>query len=134
MVLFKETTGQLPKKIQDAYDSKKVVLKGNKSGWMTTELLKEWIAKAWVPNIAKDTSYLLVWDSFSVHKNEEVIEDLLINRNTEIAVIPWGCTSILQPLDVGINKPFKDKVRQDFQDWSISKLTDTSGTFYLSIH
>ena len=32
MLIFKESTGQLPKKLKDAYDEKKIILKANKNG------------------------------------------------------------------------------------------------------
>ena len=38
-------------------------------------------------------------------------------ENTELAVIPGGLTSLLQPLDVPLNKPFKDGVRKQWMQW-----------------
>jgi len=32
-------------------------------------------------------------------------------------MIPASCTSLLQPIDVGINKPFKDRLRTVFGEW-----------------
>ena len=32
--------------------------------------------------------------------------------NTDLAVIPGGLTFVVQPLDVCLNKPFKDLIRQ----------------------
>ena len=32
----------------------------------------------------------------------------------ELVVIPGGMTSVLQPMDVSINKPFKDRLRQQY--------------------
>ena len=41
-----------------------------------------------------------------------------IETRTDIqAVIPGGLTSMLQPLDVVLNKPFKDRVRQHWLEW-----------------
>jgi hypothetical protein len=34
-----------------------------------------------------------------------------------LAVIPGGLTSICQPLDVAINKPFKDNLRKEWYFW-----------------
>ena len=40
-------------------------------------------------------------------------------QNTDIAVIPGGLTSLVQPLDVSINKPFKDMMRKEWNEWMI---------------
>ena len=47
-----------------------------------------------------------MWDSFRAHLSDNVKRVL---KSTDVAVIPGGMTSLLQPLDVGVNKPFKDK-------------------------
>ena len=36
---------------------------------------------------------------------------------TEFIVIPGGMTWVLQPTDVYINKPFKDRLRQQYLTW-----------------
>ncbi|CAG8602270.1 6251_t:CDS:2, partial [Diversispora eburnea] len=49
-------------------------------------------------------------------------------KNTNLAVIPGGLTSKLQPLDVSINKSFKSKYCQCYNDWmaeEIKKLIPT---------
>ena len=52
---------------------------------------------------------LLIFDSFRGHLINSV-KNKLDEKQTNIAVIPGGLTSRLQPLDVGINKIFKSKV------------------------
>src|SRR6218665_2361404 len=48
---------------------------------------------------------------------------------TDMAVIPGGLTSVLQPLDVCLNKPFKDRLRKMWVEWMTSGLgTLTKGT------
>jgi hypothetical protein len=36
-------------------------------------------------------------------------------------IIPGGCTSLVQPVDVGINKPFKDRLRYQWWNWIIGQ-------------
>jgi hypothetical protein len=36
---------------------------------------------------------------------------------THLAVIPGGSTTVVEPLDVSINKPFKDNVRKVYTQW-----------------
>jgi hypothetical protein len=36
---------------------------------------------------------------------------------TELVVIPDGMTSVLQPMDVSIDKSFKDRLRQQYLTW-----------------
>lgn len=43
-------------------------------------------------------------------------------------MIPEGLTRQLQPLDVGVNKPFKDLLRREYNEWLAAegrKLTST---------
>ncbi|KAJ1206561.1 hypothetical protein NDU88_001964 [Pleurodeles waltl] len=44
----------------------------------------------------------------------------LARINTDAAVIPAGLTSLVQPLDVCLNKPFKDRIREQWNEWMVS--------------
>src|SRR6266540_3072641 len=59
---------------------------------------------------------LIVYDSFRGHLEESVKEKFKEN-GYDLAVIPGGLTSICQPLDVAINKPFKDNLRKEWHLW-----------------
>lgn len=50
-------------------------------------------------------------DSFSAHITTQVRAELE-RIHAFPAIIPRGCTSKAQPLDVVINKPYKDKIRK----------------------
>lgn len=50
----------------------------------------------------------MVLDSFKAHLTEKVMDALIIL----VIVIFDGCTSVIQPLDVSLNKP----VKRDAQD------------------
>ncbi len=52
-------------------------------------------------------------DSFRGHKSDDVNEQLE-NIDYYTYIIHGGFTSILQPLYFGINKPFKDYLRNEF--------------------
>ena len=58
----------------------------------------------------------LVYDCFKTHLMES-IKKKVKDRNTDIALIPAGLTSQLQPLNVSINKPFKEKARVPWSNW-----------------
>ena len=79
--------------------------------------IKEWIRRNL--RYTADQKALLVWDSFRGHLTEAV-KDLLARRNVDVAVIPGGLTPVLQPLDKCINKPFKNKVRSQYQAWMVN--------------
>ena len=52
-------------------------------------------------------------------------DGLVVTRIQELGVevmhIPGGCTSLCQPVDVGFNKPFKDRVRRQWVSWMIAE-------------
>ena len=71
------------------------------------------------------TPMLMVYDSFRGHL-EESVKEKFKEYNYDLAVIPGGLTSICQPLDVAINKPFKDNLRKEWHLWMAS--SDASQT------
>ena len=72
-----------------------------------------------VLKVLKQRCKPIVWDQFRAHKTEKVKEKLKALKTTQ-AMIPGGLTSVLQPLDVVINKPFKDRLRQKWVEWMSS--------------
>lgn len=59
---------------------------------------------------------MLVYDVFEAHVTDSV-KAAFRRENTDLAVIPGGLTSLLQPLDVCLNKPFKDRVKEIWMKW-----------------
>ncbi|RPA94157.1 hypothetical protein L873DRAFT_1793165 [Choiromyces venosus 120613-1] len=47
---------------------------------------------------------------------EEVLDTFSVN-NITVSLIPGGCTSLIQPLDVSINRPFKDILWDVLEEW-----------------
>jgi hypothetical protein len=72
--------------------------------------MRKWIALVCVPYIQGSVSSLLVLDHFSVYENAD-ITGMLQALGTIVLNVPAGCTSILQPMDVCVNKPFKNHLR-----------------------
>lgn len=97
-----------------------VVIHCHPKGWMDEKGLKLWVEKVWRsrPGGLLQKRSLLVWDSFRAHLVESV-KLALKEANTDIAVIPGGLTSVMQPLDVSLNKPFKDRLRNMWTSWMI---------------
>jgi DDE superfamily endonuclease len=79
----------------------------------------QWIERVWKPHILSTkngrTVYLLL-DEYKVHMTSRV-HDALALCNTEVDILPGGYTSRLQPMDVGLNKPFKSYTRHLFDQW-----------------
>ena len=59
---------------------------------------------------------MMVYDSFRGHL-EESVKTKFRDNGIDLAVIPGGLTSVCQPLDVTINKPFKDNLRKEWHLW-----------------
>ena len=103
-----------------------LVVRCQEKGWMNEELVKDWLNTVWskVGDLSR-RKLMLVWDSFCAHLSAP-IRRTLQSLNTECAIIPGGMTGILQPLDVCINKPFKDRLRVKWQEWMITEHTLTA--------
>lgn len=93
----------------------------HEKGWMDENGVKLWMENVWQrrPGALRNQHSLLVWDMFRSHVTEST-KNRLAQNNTKIAVIPGGLTSMLQPLDVSLNKPFKDHMREQWNNWMMS--------------
>ena len=85
---------------------------------MSERYMLLWVEKILKPYIATAPAGvmpLLFLDSYQVHKMASVnaaINDL----GVEVIIIPPGCTGLTQPVDVEYNKPFKDHVRDLYEE------------------
>ncbi|CAB4429578.1 unnamed protein product [Rhizophagus irregularis] len=88
-------------------------------GWMTSDLMKNYIDFLFKirmsENLSKEPAMML-YDSFRGHL-EESVKAKFKQHNFQLAIIPGGLTSVCQPLDVSINKPFKDNLRKEWHEW-----------------
>ena len=76
--------------------------------------MQDWLNKVYLPYLDKDPllgSGLLIIDKASSHIADEVLEKCCGNLR-DVSILPGGCTSIMQPLDVAINRPFKNYLKE----------------------
>ena len=73
-----------------------------------------WVENIWTrqAQCRNNPRSLLILDLFAGHKTDSV-KWRFWKKNTDLALIPKGLTSRLQPLDVFINKSFKSKVKSN---------------------
>lgn len=87
----------------------------SKGGSMTVPLFKDYLSEV----IGKrngaifNPSTVLLMDQAASHK----VDELSNLPNTEALLIPAGCTPLVQPLDVTLNKPFKTRMREQWKKW-----------------
>lgn len=84
---------------------RKCSIHANKNAWMTIEETKEYIKDIILP-YTKGRNAILIWDHFSTHINQSVIEYCLQN-GIFIVLVPARATPVLQPLDVAVNRCLK---------------------------
>lgn len=112
MIIFKRKT--MPKETIPP----QVLVHVHEKGWMDENGMKIWIDKVWKcrPGGLLKPKSLLCYDMFKAHLVDS-IKKRLEDHNTDVAIIPAGLTSQLQPLDVSLNKPFKENVRTLWSEW-----------------
>ena len=85
---------------------------------MTLELMLEWLKIVWGRRLRSFSNQpsMLVFDAFKGHLTYSV-KNQLRKMKTELVVIPGLMTSVLQPMDVSTNKPFRERLRQQYLTW-----------------
>jgi hypothetical protein len=93
------------------------------NAWMDEVVMLAWVDNIlwpYVETAPDDVIPLLILDSYQFHMMGLVVQMIQV-LGVEAKHIPGGCTSLCQPVDIGFNKPFKDRLRKLWLSWMISK-------------
>ena len=91
-----------------------IVVSYSDNGWFNSDLTTDWLKK--VMGTFAFGKRLLIWDSYRCHVCDAV-KATRREQNIDCAVIPGGCTGLIQAPDVSWNKPFKTSIREQYDEW-----------------
>lgn len=91
---------------------------GHGSGWMTASLFELWVTKHFIPSVQKkrvelnlpNERALLFVDAHESRRCAPALQ-ALTDANIDVFTFPSHTSHILQPLDCGVNRSFKMKLR-----------------------
>ena len=90
-----------------------------------------WVDQILGPYLAVNTpppgvQPVILLDSYQCHMMASVVSKISA-LGVEVIHIPGRCTGLCQPLDVGINRPFKSCIQQLWEEWMTNMIeaTDT---------
>ncbi|KAI2512695.1 pogo transposable element with KRAB domain [Fragilaria crotonensis] len=93
------------------------------NAWMDEEAMIVWVEQVLRPHIETAPAGILpilFLDSYRCHMMASVV-GMIQDLGVEVEHIPGGCTSLCQPVDIGVNKPFKNRIRQQWEEWMIAE-------------
>ncbi|KAJ0129359.1 ER degradation-enhancing alpha-mannosidase-like protein 1 [Fusarium oxysporum f. sp. albedinis] len=100
-----------------------VTVEFNPTAYNNEKLVLKWLNEEVIPCKKPYREFMLIMDVASFHKTDAVTM-LLGEKKILPAMIPPGCTILLQPLDVSINKPFKQWLQQFSDGWIAERELD----------
>jgi hypothetical protein len=96
--------------------------------WFDEATMLDWVDDVLKPYVATapvGIIPILFLDSFKVHLLGSVV-DAIQGLGVELEIIPPGCTGLVQPINVGINKPFKANMRKIYTEWLLEQDADAA--------
>lgn len=93
----------------------------NKSAQAIDTIIKKWFYKVWIKyikeeeNLCDNIGYLIL-DKVISHITPSILETFK-NNSQYLSFIPLGLTRFIQPLDVVINKPFKEALLKKYIEY-----------------
>ena len=128
MVVYKGTRhGRIAtREIRDHPQGMKYALQPK--AWFNEATMLDWVDHVLKPDVAMapvGIIPILFLDSFKVHLLGS-IADAIQGLGVELKIIPPGCTGLVQPIDVGINKPFKANMRKIYMEWLLDQDADAT--------
>lgn len=93
-----------------------ILLEAKDSGYSDDEIMELWSTRVWKKHTAcQHSKSMLVMDCHRTHLSEEVLA-LLSASSTLPAVVPAGCSSKIQPLDVCIKRTVKNFLHKKWKE------------------
>jgi hypothetical protein len=95
----------------------------NEKAWFTEAVMLDWVKLILAPWAAKALPGIvpiLLRDQFKVHMMALVV-DAIQALGVQVDFIAAGCTGLVQPVDVGYNKSFKAKMREEYTSWMLTQ-------------
>ena len=93
------------------------------NAWMDERVMLMWVEMVLEPYVdtAPDNVVpILFLDSYCCHMMNLVV-NVMQDLGVEVEHFPGGCTSLCQPVDIGINKPFKAFLCKAWEKWMIDE-------------
>ena len=89
------------------------------NAWTDEQVMLYWVdnvLKPYVSTAPRGIIPYLLLDKYKCHYQGSVAHEIE-NMGVEWDIIPGGCTGLIQPVDVGIGKPWKGRMRNQLEDW-----------------
>jgi DDE superfamily endonuclease len=94
------------------------------NAWMDATRMHKWIDDVYVPWATEIAGpNLVILDIFSVHAMTEIV-NRIADYEGHVELLPPHSTSVLQVMDVGINKPFKNHLKEQYDMWCLEHIND----------
>lgn len=102
-----------------------VIVRFNEKAYNNENEMVNYITNDLVPALKGEPCFFLM-DDARFHKTSAV-KSALKDNNIVLSIVPPGCTSLVQPLDVSVNRVFKDFLREEM-DSMFGHLLDSMDT------
>ena len=132
LIIFKgKTGGRIEKELSSNkyVKEKKCFICVNENACANDKIIAFWFYHIWLAylknpeNLCDNLGYLIL-DKASSHITQNILDSFKSN-NQYLSFVPAGLTRFIQPLDVVVNKPFKDSLRKVYLEYC-SQLNDNS--------
>ncbi|XP_074896785.1 pogo transposable element with ZNF domain isoform X8 [Buteo buteo] len=101
---------------QPANVPESIILEAKENGYSDDEVMELWSSRVWQKHTeCQNSKGMLVLDCHRTHLSEEVLS-LLSASSTLPAVVPAGCSSKIQPLDVCIKRTVKNFLHKKWKE------------------
>ena len=93
------------------------------NAWMDETVMLQWVNKVlkpYVDNAPEGIVPILFLDSYRCHIMVSVV-NAVQGLGVEVEHIPGSCTYLCQPVDVGVNKPYKTHLCERWESWMFAE-------------